>query len=160
MSWCLKGLPPDGHLLNFELHEDSRVTGHRIRMNSASLYRRSANENAAAAACRLFTIREPIFDRISRANFSAPRMVTGVIRSIGFAARPAISDLEMSGDGCAHLKEYKSVKGYQAYRLIHAYFVSCTSAEARRRKASTRLPPCKGVCHFFCATFACTPACT
>lgn len=117
------------------------MTGHCIRTIPESLYRRSANENAAAAACRLFTIREPIFDQISRAHFSAPRMVTGVIRSIGFAAQPAISDLEMSGDGCAHLKEYKSVKGHKAYRLIHAYFVSCTSAEARRRKASTHAHP-------------------
>jgi hypothetical protein len=68
-------------------------------------------------------------------------MEIGVVHSVAFAARPAISDLEMSGNGCVHLKEYKSVKGCQAYRLIHAYFVSCTSAEARRRKASNMLTP-------------------
>ncbi|XP_059477248.1 ubiquitin carboxyl-terminal hydrolase 22 [Neocloeon triangulifer] len=44
------------------------------------------------------------------------------------------------GEGCPHLRDYKNAKGYQAYRLIHAYFVSCTSAEARRRKANS------GVC--------------
>jgi len=80
-------------------------------------------------------------------------MEIGVVHSVAFAALPAISDLEMSGDGCVHLKEYKSVKGYQAYRLIHAYFVSCTSAEARRRKASTRSPPSRALLPFFAPLF-------
>ncbi|CAB3372912.1 Hypothetical predicted protein [Cloeon dipterum] len=57
--------------------------------------------------------------------------------SVGVAARQPLLDSEMANDGCVHLKEYKSVKGFRTYRLIHAYFVSCTSAEARRRKADS-----------------------
>ncbi|KAF4517421.1 hypothetical protein B566_EDAN005030 [Ephemera danica] len=43
--------------------------------------------------------------------------------------------LEMSVDGCTHLKNFKASKGLKPYRLIHAYFITCTSAEARLRKA-------------------------
>lgn len=46
--------------------------------------------------------------------------------------------VEMSNDGCIHLKNFKSVKGVKPYKLIHAYFVSCTSAEARRRKVGCK----------------------
>ncbi|CAC5394424.1 USP22_27_51 [Mytilus coruscus] len=38
---------------------------------------------------------------------------------------------------CEHLIDYKSIHGTNAYRLIHAYFVACPSAEARRRKAAS-----------------------
>lgn len=42
---------------------------------------------------------------------------------------------------CEHLNDYKSIHGTNAYRLIHAYFVACPSAEARRRKVTKKLYP-------------------
>ncbi|PSN30985.1 Ubiquitin carboxyl-terminal hydrolase 22 [Blattella germanica] len=41
----------------------------------------------------------------------------------------------MSDHGCIHLNNFKAAKGIQPYRIIHAYFVACTTTEARIRKA-------------------------
>lgn len=41
----------------------------------------------------------------------------------------------MSAHGCAHLTSLKNTKGTQSFRIIHSYFIACTSEEARRKKA-------------------------
>ncbi|KAK0174005.1 hypothetical protein PV328_007125 [Microctonus aethiopoides] len=41
----------------------------------------------------------------------------------------------MSDHGCIHLNNFKAAKGIQPYKVIHSYFVTSTSAEARIRKA-------------------------
>ncbi|XP_067005942.1 ubiquitin carboxyl-terminal hydrolase 22 isoform X2 [Anabrus simplex] len=41
----------------------------------------------------------------------------------------------MNENGCIHLNNYKSARGTQPYELIYTYFIACSSAEARRRKA-------------------------
>jgi hypothetical protein len=46
---------------------------------------------------------------------------------------------EMSDHGCIHLNNFKAAKGIQPYRIIHAYFVACTTAEARSRKVCVSL---------------------
>jgi hypothetical protein len=46
---------------------------------------------------------------------------------------------EMSDHGCIHLNNFKAAKGIQPYRIIHAYFVACTTAEARSRKVCVGL---------------------
>ncbi|XP_013792247.2 ubiquitin carboxyl-terminal hydrolase 22-B-like, partial [Limulus polyphemus] len=43
----------------------------------------------------------------------------------------------MSSHGCAHLTSFKSVKGIQSYRVLHAYFVAGITEEARKKKAQT-----------------------
>ena len=40
----------------------------------------------------------------------------------------------MSDHGCIHLNNFKAAKGIQPYKVIHSYFVTSTSAEARVRK--------------------------
>ena len=40
----------------------------------------------------------------------------------------------MSAHGCLHLNNFKAAKGTRPYRLIHSFFVACTSSEARKRK--------------------------
>jgi len=45
----------------------------------------------------------------------------------------------MSDHGCIHLNNFKAAKGIQPYRIIHAYFVACTTAEARSRKVCVRV---------------------
>lgn len=42
---------------------------------------------------------------------------------------------EMSDHGCIHLNNFKAAKGIQPYKVIHSYFVTSTSTEARVRKA-------------------------
>ncbi|XP_041363994.1 ubiquitin carboxyl-terminal hydrolase 22-like isoform X2 [Gigantopelta aegis] len=41
----------------------------------------------------------------------------------------------MSVNGCQHLKSYKATKGTESFRIIHSFFIACSSADARRRKA-------------------------
>lgn len=41
---------------------------------------------------------------------------------------------EMSDHGCIHLNNFKAAKGIQPYKVIHSYFVTSTSTEARVRK--------------------------
>ena len=41
---------------------------------------------------------------------------------------------EMSDHGCIHLNNFKAAKGIQPYKVIHSYFVTSTSTEARIRK--------------------------
>ncbi|XP_046754069.1 ubiquitin carboxyl-terminal hydrolase 22 isoform X1 [Diprion similis] len=41
----------------------------------------------------------------------------------------------MSDHGCIHLNNFKAAKGIQPYKVIHSYFVTSTSTEARVRKA-------------------------
>jgi hypothetical protein len=48
---------------------------------------------------------------------------------------------EMSDHGCIHLNNFKAAKGIQPYRIIHAYFVACTTAEARSRKVCVDQEP-------------------
>ena len=43
----------------------------------------------------------------------------------------------MSAHGCLHLNNFKAAKGTRPYRLIHSFFVACTSSEARKRKVIT-----------------------
>uniref|UniRef100_A0A0N8D386 Ubiquitin carboxyl-terminal hydrolase n=2 Tax=Daphnia magna TaxID=35525 RepID=A0A0N8D386_9CRUS len=45
----------------------------------------------------------------------------------------------MSAHGCLHLNNFKAAKGTRPYRLIHSFFVACTSSEARKRKAKSCL---------------------
>ncbi len=45
--------------------------------------------------------------------------------------RPVVA---MSAHGCLHLNNFKAAKGTRPYRLIHSFFVACTSLEARKRK--------------------------
>lgn len=40
----------------------------------------------------------------------------------------------MSDHGCIHLNNFKAAKGIQPYKVIHSYFVTSTSTEARIRK--------------------------
>lgn len=47
---------------------------------------------------------------------------------------------EMSDHGCIHLNNFKAAKGIQPYKVIHAYFVTSTSTEARVRKVRSLLP--------------------
>ncbi|KAK3091748.1 hypothetical protein FSP39_022316 [Pinctada imbricata] len=42
---------------------------------------------------------------------------------------------------CQHLQNYKVIHGSSQFRIIHAYFVACSSPDARKRKAKS------GVCH-------------
>ena len=53
---------------------------------------------------------------------------------------------EMSDHGCIHLNNFKAAKGIQPYKVIHSYFVTSTSTEARVRKAVSCL------CHI-CKTY-------
>uniref|UniRef100_A0A1B6KA10 Ubiquitin carboxyl-terminal hydrolase n=2 Tax=Cicadellinae TaxID=33370 RepID=A0A1B6KA10_9HEMI len=39
------------------------------------------------------------------------------------------------GDGCKHLNNFKVAKGIQPYKTINAFFVACTSVDARKTKA-------------------------
>ena len=39
----------------------------------------------------------------------------------------------MSGS-CQHLTTFKQAKGTEPFRIVHAHFVSCVSAESRKRK--------------------------
>lgn len=41
---------------------------------------------------------------------------------------------EMSDHGCIHLNNFKAAKGIQPYKVIHSFFVTSTSNEARIRK--------------------------
>lgn len=41
--------------------------------------------------------------------------------------------------GCLHLNNFKAAKGTRPYRLIHSFFVACTSSEARKRKVHPEL---------------------
>ncbi|XP_022242955.1 ubiquitin carboxyl-terminal hydrolase 22-like [Limulus polyphemus] len=43
----------------------------------------------------------------------------------------------MSVHGCAHLASFKSAKGTQSYRVLHAYFIAGITEEARKKKAQT-----------------------
>lgn len=42
----------------------------------------------------------------------------------------------MNDKGCVHLNNFKAAKGSNPYKIVHAFFVSCTSFEARRYKVS------------------------
>ncbi|GFQ66870.1 ubiquitin carboxyl-terminal hydrolase 22 [Trichonephila clavata] len=41
----------------------------------------------------------------------------------------------MASNLCEHIEKFKSAQGILTYRIIHAYFVSCVSGTARKRKA-------------------------
>ncbi|XP_047529813.1 ubiquitin carboxyl-terminal hydrolase nonstop [Vanessa atalanta] len=45
----------------------------------------------------------------------------------------------MNDSGCIHLNNFKAAKGTNPYKIVHAFFVSCTSYEARRYKATSCL---------------------
>ncbi|XP_063825048.1 ubiquitin carboxyl-terminal hydrolase nonstop isoform X2 [Ostrinia nubilalis] len=45
----------------------------------------------------------------------------------------------MNDNGCIHLNNFKAAKGTNPYKIVHAFFVSCTSLEARRYKATSCL---------------------
>lgn len=40
----------------------------------------------------------------------------------------------MTFNGCPHLEALKSEKGTKSYYILHACFISCKSADDRRRK--------------------------
>lgn len=42
----------------------------------------------------------------------------------------------MSDHGCIHLNNFKAAKGIQPYKVIHSFFVTSTSNEARLRKVT------------------------
>lgn len=56
---------------------------------------------------------------------------------------------EMSDHGCIHLNNFKAAKGIQPYKVIHAYFVTSTSTDARVRKVCSLI-----VFFFFLVQFA------
>ncbi|RUS72708.1 hypothetical protein EGW08_019529 [Elysia chlorotica] len=41
----------------------------------------------------------------------------------------------MSSTGCQHLQAYKAAGGKETFRIIYSYFVACSSADARHKKA-------------------------
>ncbi|XP_060063391.1 ubiquitin carboxyl-terminal hydrolase 22-like [Ylistrum balloti] len=43
----------------------------------------------------------------------------------------------MTMGSCEHLQEYKATHGTNSFRIIHTYFIACSSADARRRKAKS-----------------------
>lgn len=44
-------------------------------------------------------------------------------------------DADVMSDGsCQHLTAFKQAKGTEPFRIVHAHFVSCVSAESRKRK--------------------------
>ncbi|XP_063240683.1 ubiquitin carboxyl-terminal hydrolase 22 isoform X2 [Bacillus rossius redtenbacheri] len=43
----------------------------------------------------------------------------------------------MSDNGCTHLNDFKSTNGIHPYRIISSFFVSCTTPEARFKKATS-----------------------
>jgi len=43
---------------------------------------------------------------------------------------------EMNDHGCIHLNNFKAAKGIQPYKVIHSFFVTSTSTEARIRKVT------------------------
>lgn len=45
----------------------------------------------------------------------------------------------MTLSGCPHLQALKSEKGTESYKILHACFISCTSADARRRKVTIEI---------------------
>ncbi|XP_052266295.1 ubiquitin carboxyl-terminal hydrolase 22-like isoform X1 [Dreissena polymorpha] len=47
----------------------------------------------------------------------------------------------MTLSGCQHLQKIKTEKGLDSYKILHACFISCKTADARRRKAR------HSVCH-------------
>jgi len=73
--------------------------------------------------------------------------------------------MEINSVGCSHLARYKAVTGVEAYRTIHAWFVSPVTGVAREKKASSCI--CHS-CHrsasrlhscLSCITFACWGGC-
>lgn len=42
-------------------------------------------------------------------------------------------------NGCIHLNNFKAAKGVNPYKVVHAFFVACTSQEARMYKVSSNL---------------------
>lgn len=58
---------------------------------------------------------------------------------------------EMSDHGCIHLNNFKAAKGIQPYKVIHAYFVTSTSTDARVRKVRSLIvffPSCNSRSRF------------
>jgi ubiquitin carboxyl-terminal hydrolase 22/27/51 len=45
----------------------------------------------------------------------------------------------MTFNGCTHLNAFKASKGTEPFRILHQYFVSCSTDEARKRKAHSCL---------------------
>ncbi|KAK0050992.1 ubiquitin carboxyl-terminal hydrolase 22 [Biomphalaria pfeifferi] len=41
----------------------------------------------------------------------------------------------MSLNGCQHLQNYKATTGTETFKIIYSYFITCSTADARRRKA-------------------------
>lgn len=41
---------------------------------------------------------------------------------------------KMTSNGCQHLSAFKAAQGTEPFRIIHAHFIACTSADALRRK--------------------------
>ena len=79
----------------------------------------------------------------------------------GLAASRPRAELRMEGTGCQHLARYKASTGVEAYRTIHAWFVTPVTSLARDKKASscichschrsgTRLHSCLMCIHFAC----------
>lgn len=58
----------------------------------------------------------------------------------------------MNDNGCIHLNNFKAAKGTNPYKIVHAFFVSCTSFEARRYKVSSLYDNNKGTMrvHYAC----------
>lgn len=45
----------------------------------------------------------------------------------------------MNDNGCIHLTNFKAAKGTKPYKIVHSFFVACTSADARKYKATACL---------------------
>ncbi len=52
----------------------------------------------------------------------------------GFKNKEKKGRARMTFNGCSHLNAFKASKGTEPFRILHQYFVSCSTAEARKRK--------------------------
>ena len=55
--------------------------------------------------------------------------------------------IDMSNHGCEHVLKFKESKGTDPFRIIHSYFIACTSPEARKRKVGLQKSTPKSSCH-------------
>lgn len=59
-----------------------------------------------------------------------------VASKVEFSSPVYFTSQIMNDNGCIHLNNFKAAKGTNPYKIVHAFFVACTSFEARRYKVS------------------------
>lgn len=55
----------------------------------------------------------------------------------------------MNDNGCLHLTNFKAAKGTEPYKIVHAFFVACTSYEARSYKVRSLLCSLRRCTHIY-----------